>query len=71
MRVDLCYESRFVFLKCKKGGRAATLPLFSVRAELVSQIMHYDDYPMLVVHSLAVASLSICLILLAAVELYI
>ena len=65
MRVDLCYESRFVFLKCKKGGRAAMLPL------LVSQIMHYDDYPALLVQSLAVASLSICLMLLATVELYI
>jgi len=71
MRVDLCYESRFVFLKCKKGGRAAMLPLFSVWVELVSQIMHYDDYPALLVQSLAVASLSICLILLVAIELYI
>ena len=44
MRLDLCYESRLVFLKCKKGGRAATLPLFSVWAELVSQIMHYEKW---------------------------
>ena len=51
MRVDLYYESRFVFLKCKKGGRAATLPLFSVWAELVSQIMHYE--PEIVQHFLA------------------